>query len=247
MEDTLDSGYKDMLDTSNSFTTNMESVEEEIRRMRESLVELEFKSERAVMVEGLTAQVAQMTEDKERKEERTAEELENLAKKIAELNEAASKRLTEVDIYSQGVNTKIEELENTMGDRFSEQGGKLASIEENLNKNKDELTEKTEENRLIVQKFNQQQDSIDKMFTDIDNHSSVLEEILALKESQMTRMDGLGQTMEDKLGKMSGELTNLDLRITNNISSLRESINILFSKSFVNISALSEAKIIQLL
>ena len=42
MEDSLDSGLKDMLDTSNSFTTNMETVEEEIKRMRESLVELDF-------------------------------------------------------------------------------------------------------------------------------------------------------------------------------------------------------------
>ena len=54
MEDTLDSGLRDMLDTSNSFTNNMETVEEEIKRMRESLVELDFKSEKAVVVESLT-------------------------------------------------------------------------------------------------------------------------------------------------------------------------------------------------
>ena len=105
MEDTLDSGFKDMLNTSNSFSTNMESVEEEIRRMRESLVELEFKSERAVLVEGLTAQVEQITEEKTKQEERTTAELESLAEKIAELKEEASKRLGEVDVYSQGVNT----------------------------------------------------------------------------------------------------------------------------------------------
>ena len=223
MEDTLDSGFKDMLDTSNSFSTNMESVEEEIRRMRESLVDLEFKSERAVLVEGLTAQVDLMTEEKARQDERTAAELDNLAKKIAELNEAASKRLSDVDIYSQGVNTKIEELENSIEDKFTEQRGKLVSLEEKVNEDRMELTEKSEENKLIVQKFTEQQNSIEKMFSDIDNHSSVLEEILQLKERQMTRIDGLGQDMEKKLGKLSGDVTNLDVKVTNNLSSLGES------------------------
>ena len=101
MEDSLDSGLRDMLDTSSSFNNNMETVEEEIKRMRESLVELDFKSEKAVMVESLTAQVDQMTEDKARQEENTAAELEKLASKIAELNEAATARLSDVDIYSQ--------------------------------------------------------------------------------------------------------------------------------------------------
>ena len=101
MEDSLDSGLRDMLDTSSSFSNNMETVEEEIKRMRESLVELDFKSEKAVMVESLTAQVDQMTEDKARQEENTAAELEKLASKIADLNEAATARLTDVDIYSQ--------------------------------------------------------------------------------------------------------------------------------------------------
>ena len=107
------------MDTSNSFTNNMETVEEEIKRMRESLVELDFKSEKAVVVESLTAEVHQMTEDKARQEEKTAAELERLAGKIAELNEAATARLADVDIYSQGVNTKIEELENTVEDRLA--------------------------------------------------------------------------------------------------------------------------------
>ena len=89
------------MDTSNSFTNNMETVEEEIKRMRESLVELDFKSEKAVVVESLTAEVHQMTEDKARQEEKTAAELERLAGKIAELNEAATARLADVDIYSQ--------------------------------------------------------------------------------------------------------------------------------------------------
>ena len=101
MEDSLDSGLKDMLDTSNSFTTNMETMEEEIKRMRESLVELDFKSEKAVVVESLTAQVHQMGEEKARQEENTAAELEKLAGKIAELNEAATARLADVDLYSQ--------------------------------------------------------------------------------------------------------------------------------------------------
>ena len=244
MGDTLDSGFKDMLDTSNSFSTNMESVEEEIRRMRESLVDLEFKSERAVLVEGLTAQVDLMTEEKARQDERTASELDNLAQKIAELNEAASKRLSDVDIYSQGVNTKIEELENSIEDKFTEQRGKLVSLEEKVNEDRMELTEKSEENKLIVQKFTEQQNSIEKMFSDIDNHSTVLEEILQLKERQMSRIDGLGQDMEKKLGKLSGDVTNLDVKVTNNISSLGESET--ECNSFTNMMTSFGCKLIQL-
>ena len=222
MEDTLDSGFKDMLNTSNSFSTNMESVEEEIRRMRESLVELEFKSERAVLVEGLTAQVEQITEEKTKQEERTTAELESLAEKIAELREAANKRLVEVDVYSQGVNTKMEELENTIQDRFTEQGGKLVSLEERINKDSLELSERAEENKLIVQKFSDQEVSIEKMFTDIETHSGVLEEILALKASQQSRIDGLGQDVEDKIRKLSGDVDSLDVRVTNNLATLGE-------------------------
>ena len=222
MEDTLDSGFKDMLNTSNSFSTNMESVEEEIRRMRESLVELEFKSERAVLVEGLTAQVEQITEEKTKQEERTTAELESLAEKIAELREAANKRLVEVDVYSQGVNTKMEELENTIQDRFTEQGGKLVSLEERINKDSLELSERAEENKLIVQKFSDQEISIEKMFTDIETHSGVLEEILALKASQQSRIDGLGQDVEDKIRKLSGDVDSLDVRVTNNLATLGE-------------------------
>ena len=222
MEDTLDSGFKDMLNTSNSFSTNMESVEEEIRRMRESLVELEFKSERAVLVEGLTAQVEQITEEKTKQEERTTAELESLAEKIAELREAANKRLVEVDVYSQGVNTKMEELENTIQDRLTEQGGKLVSLEERINKDSLELSERAEENKLIVQKFSDQEISIEKMFTDIETHSGVLEEILALKASQQSRIDGLGQDVEDKIRKLSGDVDSLDVRVTNNLATLGE-------------------------
>ena len=43
------------------------------------------------------------------------------------------------------------------------------------------LAEKTEENKLIVQKFQDQQDSIEKIFTEISDHSGVLEEMLVLK------------------------------------------------------------------
>ena len=43
------------------------------------------------------------------------------------------------------------------------------------------VADTAEENQLIVQKYREQQDSIEKMFTDISGHSSVLEEILELK------------------------------------------------------------------
>ena len=170
------------MDTSNSFTNNMETVEEEIKRMRESLVELDFKSEKAVVVESLTAEVHQMTEDKARQEEKTAAELERLAGKIAELNEAATARLADVDIYSQGVNTKIEELENTVEDRLAALADKTkGELDSRMVEVEGRLAEKTEENKLIVQKFQDQQDSIEKIFTDISDHSGVLEEMLVLK------------------------------------------------------------------
>merc|ERR550539_1531198 len=223
MEDTLDSGLRDMLDTSSSFTNNMETVEEEIKRMRESLVELDFKSEKAVVVETLTAQVDRMTEDKARQEENTAAELERLAGKIAELNEAASARLTDVDIYSQGVNTKIEELENTVEDRLAQLADKTrAEVDSRLVSVEGRVEDNAEENKLIVQKFGNQQDSIDKIFTDISAHSSVLEEMLVLKETQMARLDGLGSEVQEKMVQLAGEVNNLDVKMTNNVTALEK-------------------------
>ena len=110
-----------------------------------------------------------------------------------------------MDVYSQGVNTKIEELENTIQDKFTVQGSKLFGLEERINKDSLELNKRTEETKLIVQKFSEQEVSIEKMFTDIETHSGVLEEILALKASQMSRIDGLGLDFEEKIEKLSGE------------------------------------------
>ena len=123
-----------------------------------------------------------MTEDKARQEENTAAELEKLARKIAELNEAASARLTDVDIYSQGVNTKISELEITVEDRLAQLADKTRDeLDSRLVRVEGRLTDNAEENKLIVQRYRDQQDSIEKIFTDISGHSSVLEEMLVLK------------------------------------------------------------------
>ena len=123
-----------------------------------------------------------MTEDKARQEENTAAELEKLARKIAELNEAASARLTDVDIYSQGVNTKISELEITVEDRLAQLADKTRDeLDSRLVAVEGRLTDNAEENKLIVQRYRDQQDSIEKIFTDISGHSSVLEEMLVLK------------------------------------------------------------------
>ena len=80
------------------------------------------------------------------------------------------------------INTKIEELENTVEDRLAQLADKTrAEVDSRLVIVEGRVTDNAEENRLIVQKFGNQQDSIDKIFADISAHSSVLEEMLVLK------------------------------------------------------------------
>ena len=56
----------------------------------------------------------------------------------------------------------------------SEMDSRLVSVE-------GRVTDNAEENKLIVQKFQDQQDSIAKIFSDLSGHSGVLEEMLELK------------------------------------------------------------------
>ena len=80
------------------------------------------------------------------------------------------------------MNTKIEELENTVEDRLAELADKTrGEVDSRMVAVEGRLAENSEENKLIVQKFGNQQDSIDKIFADISAHSSVLEEMLVLK------------------------------------------------------------------
>ena len=80
------------------------------------------------------------------------------------------------------MNTKIEELENTVEDRLAALADKTkGELDSRMVEVEGRLAEKTEENKLIVQKFQDQQDSIEKIFTDISDHSGVLEEMLVLK------------------------------------------------------------------
>ena len=80
------------------------------------------------------------------------------------------------------MNTKIEELENTVEDRLAQLADKTrAEVDSRLVSVEGRVEDNAEENKLIVQKFGNQQDSIDKIFTDISAHSSVLEEMLVLK------------------------------------------------------------------
>ena len=83
---------------------------------------------------------------------------------------------------SQGVNTKIEELENTVEDRLTQLADKTrGDLDSRMVGVEGRLAENSEENKLIVQKFRDQQDSIEKIFSDISDHSGVLEEMLVLK------------------------------------------------------------------
>ena len=121
----------------------------------------------------------------------------------------------------QGVNTKISELENTVEDRLAELADKTRTeVDSRLVSVEGRLTDTAEENKLIVQKFQEQQDSIAQIFSDISGQSSVLEEMLELKETQMARLDGLGEDVEEKIGKLAGELNSLDVKLTENVTAL---------------------------
>ena len=108
-----------------------------------------------------------------------------------------------------------------MEDRLAQLADKTrAEVDSRLVIVEGRVTDNAEENKLIVQKFGNQQDSIDKIFTDISAQSSVLEEILVLKETQMARLDGLGEDLEEKIEKLAGEVNSLDVKITNNVTAL---------------------------
>ena len=69
-----------------------------------------------------------------------------------------------------------------MEDRLAQLSDKTrAEVDSRLVIVEGRVTDNAEENKLIVQKFGNQQDSIDKIFGDISAHSSVLEEMLVLK------------------------------------------------------------------
>ena len=69
-----------------------------------------------------------------------------------------------------------------MEDRLAQLADKTrAEVDSRLVSVEGRVEDNAEENKLIVQKFGNQQDSIDKIFADISAHSSVLEEMLVLK------------------------------------------------------------------
>ena len=131
------------------------------------------------------------------------------------------KYLKILDPCCQGVNTKIEELENTVEDRLAQLADKTrGEVDSRMVGVEGRLAENSEENKLIVQKFREQEDSIAKIFSEISGHSSVLEEMLELKETQMARLDGLGEDVEEKIGKLAGQLDSLDVKMTENVTAL---------------------------
>ena len=121
-ENSWDSGFEDMLNRSTSITNNMENVEEDIRKMKESMIQLEFKTESSTVVQTLSAEVGKLHDEKQSSEARTSAEIEALVAKINILEqekEDTQGKLQELDTYAQGVNTKIEELENSVEDKMS--------------------------------------------------------------------------------------------------------------------------------
>ena len=90
--------------------------------MKESMIQLEFKTESSTVVQTLSAEVGKLHDEKQSSEARTSAEIEALVAKINILEqekEDTQGKLQELDTYAQGVNTKIEELENSVEDKMS--------------------------------------------------------------------------------------------------------------------------------
>ena len=42
----------------------------------------------------------------------------------------------------------------------------------------------------------------------------------------MARLDGLGEEVEEKLGRLAGEVNSLDVKMTNNVTALGQSLSL---------------------
>ena len=45
------------------------------------------------------------------------------------------------------------------------------------------------------------------------------------QETQMARLDGLSEEVEEKLGRLAGEVNSLDVKMTNNVTALGQSLS----------------------
>ena len=292
-EDTLDSGFKDMLNTSNSFTTNIENVEEELKRIQKTMIELDFKTQNSSVVESLSAQVFQLNEEKKVVEEKTLADIDYVRNKLNELesdSKTTLEKVQELDTYAQGVNIKVEELENTFEDRMNELTTtsneqikeietkfvtevterievvekEAKSLEETFELNaakeaeklKAEMDEKflnlftidtknqqkfieiletlgrtderientakyvkeiQEDKALLVEKIDNQKDSIEQMFADLENFSAVKDEMRSMRESQSSQIISLNDGFDNKIDDLQKLFQSLDVKFENNL------------------------------
>ena len=81
-ENTLDSGFEDML---NRTTADKENIEEELKEVKEKMIQLEFKAENSKKVEDLSAKINDLNTEREAINSKATKELEDLKDKIQEL------------------------------------------------------------------------------------------------------------------------------------------------------------------
>ena len=284
-ENTLDSGFEDMLNRS---TADKESFEEELKEVKERMVQLEFKTENSRAVETLSAKIHDLTTEKDAINSKASKELENLKDKIQELETdfiSSSEKLTNLDSYAQGVNIKIEELENSLREQIhevsqssSEQFRQIethetvmsqvservaiieretSSLEANMDRNAAEETNKLrreveekivdltnrdsetqkrfqtivesieqnsqrvadtsaklviydQEKSLVVSKVEDQRETIEKIFAEIETLSNSHTELQNVRDSHKSQISLLGENFESRVGELQNHLSSLD-------------------------------------
>lgn len=282
-ENTLDSGFEDILNRS---TADKESIEEELKEVKERMVQLEFKTENSKTVETLSAKIHDLNTERDAINTKTSKDLEDLKEKIQELETdfvSSSEKLTDLDSYAQGVNIKVEELENSLQGQIhevsqssSEQFRQIETtvmsqvservaiieretrtLEANMDKNAAEeadklrrevedkiidfnnrdsetqkrfqtIIESIEQNSqrgayistklesydadksLIVSKLEDQRETIEKIFAEIETLSNTHTELQNIRESHKSQLSLLGENFESRVGELQNHLSSLD-------------------------------------
>ena len=282
-ENTLDSGFEDIL---NRTTADKESIEEELKEVKERMVQLEFKTENSKTVETLSAKIHDLSSERDVINTKASKELEDLKEKIQELETgfvSSSEKLTNLDSYAQGVNIKVKELENSLQGQIhevsqssSEQFRQIETtvmsqvservaiieretrtLEANMDKNAAEEADKLRrevedkildlnnrdsetqkrfqtiiesieqnsqreadistklesydaEKSLLVSKVEDQRETIDKIFAEIETLSNTYTELQNVRESHKSQISLLGENFESRVGELQNHLSSLD-------------------------------------
>merc|ERR1712142_1195575 len=112
-EESLDSGFKSLLDTSKT------DFKEDLDQLR---IELDFKTQNLQNVSVLHSEIDDLTKNRKMLEEELPAKLNELANKLNDLENhkvLTIKRMDDVDNYTQGVNTKLEEMQQSLEDQIA--------------------------------------------------------------------------------------------------------------------------------